>query len=143
MTSILSVINSFVPFADPSRPLWRDILLSAALCTLLYVAPQIDFTAIRQSLSRQTQSSTSVEPPHNDSVVQNGQDAHIDDQRQEEGRGNVAEVAHEDADEDDHNVQQEEPGQAGPADAAPNPHQPRPRDPNREVGAKKIGRAHV
>ena len=108
MTSILSVINSFVPFADPSRPLWRDILLSAALCTLLYVAPQIDFTAIRQSLSRQTQSSTSVEPPHNDSVVQNGQDAHIDDQRQEEGRGNVAEVAHEDADEDDHNVQQEE-----------------------------------
>ena len=41
MTSLLSILNTLLPFTDPSRPLWRDILHTLLLCTFLYLGPQI------------------------------------------------------------------------------------------------------
>ena len=41
MTSLLSILNTLLPFTDPSRSLWRDILHTLLLCTFLYFGPQI------------------------------------------------------------------------------------------------------
>ncbi|KAF2663392.1 hypothetical protein BT63DRAFT_430561 [Microthyrium microscopicum] len=41
MASLLSKFNSLLPFADPTRPIIYDIIYSAALCTFLYIAPQL------------------------------------------------------------------------------------------------------
>ena len=41
MTGLLGVLNTLLPFTDPSRQLWRDILHTIVLCTFLYFGPQI------------------------------------------------------------------------------------------------------
>ena len=38
---LLSLLNRLLPFATPGTPLFQDLLHLAALCTLLYFAPQI------------------------------------------------------------------------------------------------------
>lgn len=41
MINFLGVLNAVLPFTDPSRPLWRDIVQTLILCTFLYFGPQI------------------------------------------------------------------------------------------------------
>jgi hypothetical protein len=132
MSSIFGLLNSFIPFADPTRSLWRDVLLSAVLCAVLYVAPQIDFDRLRNA-----------QVPAND--INHGQTNEQEHEAEVQAE-NFAHALPEDrfAEEphfDDAGVEQQpqldqDPAEGAAAQAA-NPHQPRPRDPNREVGAKK------
>lgn len=41
MASLLSLLNRLLPFATPGTPVLQDVLHLAAICTLLYFAPQI------------------------------------------------------------------------------------------------------
>ena len=142
MASIFGLLNTFIPFADPSRPLWRDVLLSALLCTVLYVAPQIDFDRLRGRNNRPG-AADDVQAPagpeileHDEAQVQAG-DGSVELEVPEENEFVDMELEADDGQVPEH-VEAEVP-EAGPAagPAAANPHQPRPRDPNREVGAKK------
>jgi len=44
------LLSRLIPFADPTRPILYDILYSAAICSFLYLAPQIDFSRLRQNI---------------------------------------------------------------------------------------------
>lgn len=41
MSSLLNVVNRFLPFATPGTPIVQDLLHLAAICGLLYYAPQL------------------------------------------------------------------------------------------------------
>src|ERR1700761_2180283 len=83
--SIIALINTFIPFSDPSRPLWRDIILSIIICTFLYFAPQLQTNgawksltdAIRDLIAQQPQDTTenTVREPE---ALDNGIEAEAD-----------------------------------------------------------------
>lgn len=132
MASFFSFLNSFVPFADPSRPLWRDVVLSAILCTALYIAPKIDVQHVRSFFLN-----LKVPTEQHDGGVD---EHHNEDQRVEQHQDETGHINPNDDIGEPHEAveqvgEQQEEGEA--ADAGINRHQPRPRDPNREVGAKK------
>lgn len=139
MSALFSIINSIIPFADPARPLWRDVLLSALLCTILYVAPQIDLSRTRRAVTTEGQRAeehvvlqpdlpTDV-PPQTEPEVLADDAAHEVDAVPVEDDAFLADFEQQQAQVDG----VVEADDAGPA----NPHQPRPRNENREVGAKK------
>lgn len=163
-TVVIAFINTFIPFADPSRPVWRDIILTVVIITALYAAPQLQREGF-QSFTNRLQN-IKIRPGDNNEHLreQNIQpDAQADEpqlpeppQRQENVPHAQVEDAPDSEDEEDEEdewehvppqlLQQQMNGVpvAGPADAPPfrndQPQQlqpPRQRDPNRQVGAKK------
>jgi predicted flap endonuclease-1-like 5' DNA nuclease len=46
MGNLIQNLNSVIPFADSSRPIWWDVIYSLVLCTFLYYAPHIPFAQI-------------------------------------------------------------------------------------------------
>jgi hypothetical protein len=59
---IFQFINSFVPFAVPTRPLWIDVVLTLLYCTLLYVGPQIQWQTWTSPFQSPQQRRTAAEP---------------------------------------------------------------------------------
>jgi hypothetical protein len=141
MTSLLSILNTLLPFTDPSRPLWCDILHTLLLCTFLYFGPQIrvgrvyDLTLWIGGRHEHADEVAELDESRADALYgvvepeQAAEDSHA------EGPGFV--------DADDHELDPpliDAPPAADPDDA-PNAARQRPatrqRDPTRAVGAKK------
>lgn len=164
MASLFAFVNTFIPFSDPSRPVWRDIVLSLIICTALYVAPQLQRQGGLQSLTNRLKSLTTGLDASNENLGEENiqPDAQVNEPpiREPQRQENVPHAQAEDApdsdddegDEEDEwehippHLQQQLNGNpfAGPADAPPIRNdqrqqlQPqRQRDPNRQVGAKK------
>jgi hypothetical protein len=130
MTSFLRALNAFLPFTDPSRPLWRDVLHTLLLCTILYLGPHIrDLVAwFNKQQARTQEQEESNEQVHDAGVVVQGEANH----QQDDPTNHVATEAFE----NEVNALDDAP----PAQAfniPQTPPQPRRRDPNRIVGAKK------
>jgi len=138
--SWLNFINRLLPFATPGTPLAQDLIHLAAICGLLYFAPQIqehfsNNARRREHEQRAARNSNSEEHQADDNEGQNGLDDgpadDIDDQPNEEEALNNAEDADGDPDPAAHPDRVEDgDGQAGPARAPEMP-------PQRNVGAKK------
>ena len=139
MASLFRLLNTAIPFADPSRPLWCDVLLSLVLCAVLYVAPQVDWSALGNRLLETGQQMGQARPrqrvivdePAGEEIEEMEPDAEAETVGLQVEAGNGGLPAQE------HNESYQQPAVDGPANPNPNQHQPRPRDPNREVGAKK------
>lgn len=58
MKSFLRVLDALLPFTDPSRPLWRDILHTLFLCTILYLGPHIRFASFGDLVARLSKQQT-------------------------------------------------------------------------------------
>jgi hypothetical protein len=145
---IISTINTFVPFADPSRPIWIDITYSLVLCTILWLGPQIQqsFLKITKPLHLQppeTAQEVVEDVPNAPNPVVPAEDPIDSDSSDSE-----TDLLNDPAFQQflNENVQPEPvalPPAANEADRhreqlQPLPHQPaRQRDPNRPVGAKK------
>jgi len=143
MTSFLRALNAFLPFTDPSRPLWRDVLHTLLLCTVLYLGPHIRFTSTRDlvALLNKQQPRTQV---HREQEESNEQARNAGVVAQEEAEPPQNDLANHRAPETLENEANANPHQ--PLDNAPSaesfnidPNVARPprRDPNRIVGAKK------
>jgi hypothetical protein len=141
MGNLIQTLNSLIPFADPTRPLWRDAIYSIFLCTFLYFAPHIPFS----QLWNKTQPVLVAEPtaplhgelPPRPTVED---DSDSDESLNDEDLTNLIRQAEaRDAALAEGFAGPANPQQAnGPQQLQPAPGQPRRlRDPNREVGAKK------
>jgi hypothetical protein len=156
--SIITFTNSFIPFSDPSRPLWRDIILTIIICTFLYFGPHLQRNRALQSFidtisrllvpkSQDLAENVVPEPEEVDGGVE--AEADLDMDNTDEPPAIIDDIDGEDlelSDEGDDEWEQlppqlqglDEDG-AGPVNPpAQRLHQPpRQRDPNRAVGAKK------
>ena len=85
-SAVFQFINSFVPFAVPTRPLWIDIVLTLIYATLLYVGPQIPWetwtshlpTALQDSL-QQRRTAEPLAHPADDRAAEAAPDASASD----------------------------------------------------------------
>jgi hypothetical protein len=73
---LISAINTLIPFADASRPIWIDIIYSLVLCTALWLGPQLQ--EYFQKFSRQAQAE------HTDENNQDERDARRANETMEE-----------------------------------------------------------
>lgn len=140
MISFLGALNALLPFTDPSRPLWRDILQTLILCAFLYLGPQIRLERVYELLRLIGSKPAHVHQQNEQEIVR--EDANVLDEAQER-------AVQQDLDEheaaEDPNVVHERPLFEDPpafeANEAFNPvlQQPeaRRRDTSRNVGAKK------
>ena len=156
--SLFSFINTVIPFSDPSRPLWRDVVLSIIICTFLWFAPQLQRDGAWRSLvnSIQKHRNSSTDEPEPEQPVQEPLPEADDDEHEDVPAiipNHTAEDNADDNSEEDEEWERIPPhilnpglnagepaaGPAGPPNPPPpRPHQPpRQRDPNRVVGAKK------
>ncbi|KIV99707.1 uncharacterized protein PV09_08638 [Verruconis gallopava] len=135
---MLGWLNTFIPFADPTRPIWRDVALSTILLLLMYVAPRIDFDALVRKRSADKEPAVNVSRP--DTRTENLElDVNEFEDQHEDSRNDPADES--DAVElqaDSNEVHLGEHRQMDDAnDEGPVRHQPRARNTNREVGSKK------
>ena len=144
MMSYLRALNAFLPFTDPSRPLWRDVLHALLLCTILYLGPHIRFAGIRDLVARlnKQQARTQEHREQEESNEQAPPDAGVVAQDEAELlQDDLANHEAAEAVENEANVNFRDRLDNSPAaqafNIAPNVPQPRRRDPNRIVGAKK------
>lgn len=145
MFAVLNRLNRLLPFATPGTPILQDLLHLAALCTVLYYAPQI------QSYVQARMKTDGTQNDHRANDNRQHEEALDHDSTAEEPRRVPQPAAVED-DEDDLEQEDdlpEEPNQplfpgdgaqdegAGPADDFAGPAGPRPTPSTRTVGAKK------
>lgn len=131
---ILKSLNRLLPFATPDTPLIQDLVHLAALCLLLYLAPQIQQRLqIRHNQTERTQAETAGVL---DAQASNGAQIAVDQEHPDHNQQLINDQVHENVDEEPFDdVQPEanafiEEGQPGPARAAA-------AGANRNVGAKK------
>ena len=140
MASILKALNAFLPFTDPSRPLWRDILHTLLLCTILYLGPHIRFAGIRHLVAWLSKRQASAQE-HREQEESNEQAHDAGVVTQDEAELLLADLASHGTTENEANANFRHPVDNPPAEQAfniaPDVPQPRRRDPNRIVGAKK------
>lgn len=137
MTSIIGLLNRFLPFATPGTPLLQDLVHLGAICTLLYYAPQIQHWVQEQQnptrvpdeiLDDNTVHLDNAPPtshneePRESAITDDNADQHAapDDFENVPNDNFEAEHAHAD-------IEEGQPGPAGPATAPT----------HRNVGAKK------
>jgi len=138
MTSFLRALNAFLPFTDPSRPLWRDVLHTLLLCIVLYLGPHIRFTSIRDLVAclNKQQAHTQAHREQEESNEQVRDAGVVAQDNGELPQNDPANLRAPEALENEANALDNTPAPQA-FDIAPNVPQPRRRDPNRIVGAKK------
>lgn len=148
MSGILKAVNTLLPFTDSTTPIWREVLHTVVLCTLLYFAPQvpwqrlIDFARGRAAVEheggrqRETDPLVGYQQDLNDDTEAGVQDVNEDQDEDEEDpqEGRQAPFNLDPA--QALGLEEDDNGGEGPADPLQQ-NQPRPRDPSRVVGAKK------
>lgn len=143
MASFLRALNILLPFTDPSRPLWRDVLHALLLCTILYLGPHIRIARIGDLVAWLNKQQTHAQEHrgHEESnerirdagvVAQDEAEPLQDDPANHE----VVEAVENEAS-DNFRDRLDNPPTAQAFNIAPNVPQPRRRDPNRIVGSKK------
>lgn len=141
-TLLRNGLNRLLPFATPGTPILQDLLHLAALCTVLYYAPQIQ-TYVQGRLNLETESQAEDQAADPQQTVENDQTRDINADEQPTA-GNWAQPHASDEDEeDDENENETENDDFNPipnaediAEGQPGPANPRPINP-RTVGAKK------
>ncbi|KAF2418051.1 hypothetical protein EJ08DRAFT_666340 [Tothia fuscella] len=143
MSSILKAFNALLPFTDPSTPLWRDIIHTVIICTVLYIAPSLHlerwFNASRWRAQGQG-ATVMVEMPAEGSEANADSNNNAQQPLTAGGVPNDQPMNEQLPFETEHplpdqHVQPEPEPEAGAMNEQPQPQ--RRRDPNREVGAKK------
>ncbi|KAK5116428.1 hypothetical protein LTR62_007975 [Meristemomyces frigidus] len=66
MGSLLVYLNRLLPFATPGTPVVQDIIHLAAICGVLYFAPQVQEWYRRSQAARQAQPDSVPQPDHDD-----------------------------------------------------------------------------
>ena len=131
--NLIGLFNRLLPFATPGTPVFQDICHLAAICILLYFAPQIQERLQRQREAGQQDADEAESVPEAPPAeALNGHiDAQQQDQLDEEGELDVDAFANaEQAPAGVNELNGREEGPAGPA-------RPRAIPPERNVGAKK------
>lgn len=133
MASLVQVFNRLLPFATPGTPLLQDLVHLAAVCALLYFAPQLQERLRRRDNAEAEGSLAPLDDSTLDEVGQDRDNLNIDEDvplpAGDEEEDDAADLPDDIDDEGDHNDDPTE-GQAGPAQR---PDLPAARD----VGAKK------
>lgn len=147
MASLMNYFNKLLPFATPGTPLIQDLAHLAAICTLLYFAPQIQERLQRpseigyQDQAQRQDTGEDHPPPENPHHPQPAEDntnfqdgAGAGFNHREPAPANPQNPAEED--EEEAHEEGDEDGAPGPANR-PQPH-PDTIPPQRNVGAKKL-----